>query len=446
MNFLQSFSVSRARQGGFSLVEILAGMLIALIGILVMTKVFSDSESAKRSVSSGGDAQANGGIASYSLGRELRFAGYGLNGKEAMGCHLLAYNAARSVTDFEIDSLAPVMVFPAGQAAKLADGVELPAADADTDMVMVAYGSADIMAEPVGFNDQTANPDASKVGYGVQSRGSFTVGDIVLAAESGKNCALFQVTSLPGAADYCGVTDEGNSGVVRFSNGSFKNPYAATSCDSQVSDFNSDKALQTYSANGNVAKLYNLGRGLNIHVYAVRNGSLTSCDVMAMDCTKEASWIQIAPNIVNLQVRMGYDTTAVPDGAVDVFWNPWQKDGESKSFNAFPDELDGKTAACRASRVSAVRIGLVARSNQFEKDIVTGTDAGAADALKERGGIPSWQKNPLDAAADPEHEVFALGDPEKDPAAKNWQNYRYRLFETILPLRNMVWKGPDSGC
>ena len=42
--------------GGFSLVEILAGMLIALIGILVMTKVFSDSESAKRSVSSGGDA------------------------------------------------------------------------------------------------------------------------------------------------------------------------------------------------------------------------------------------------------------------------------------------------------------------------------------------------------------------------------------------------------
>ncbi len=441
MKCLQAFSVSQARQGGFSLVEILAGMLIALIGILVMTKVFSDSESAKRSVSSGGDAQANGGIASYSLGRELRFAGYGLNGKEAMGCHLLAYNAARSVTDFEIDSLAPVMVFPAGQAAKLADGVELPAADADTDMVMVAYGSADIMAEPVGFNDQTTSLDASKVGYGVQSRGSFTVGDIVLAAESGKNCALFQVTSLPGAADYCGVTDEGNSGVVRFSNGSFKNPYAATSCDSKVSDFNKPTGpLESYSLNGNVAKLYNLGRGLNIHVYAVRNGSLTSCDVMAMDCTKEASWIQIAPNIVNLQVRMGYDTTAVPDGAVDVFWNPWQKDGESKSFNAFPDELDGKTAACRASRVSAVRIGLVARSNQFEKDIVTGTDAGAADALKERGGIPSWQKNPLDAAADPEHEAFALGGDA------NWQHYRYRLFETILPLRNMVWKGPDSGC
>ena len=29
--------------------------------------------------------QANGGIASYTLGRELRFAGYGLNGKERWG-------------------------------------------------------------------------------------------------------------------------------------------------------------------------------------------------------------------------------------------------------------------------------------------------------------------------------------------------------------------------
>ena len=78
----------------------------------------------------------------------------------------------------------------------MAVGVELPAADADTDMVMVAYGSADIMAEPVGFNDQTANPDASKGGLRSSEPWLFTVGDIVLAAESGKNCALFQVTSL----------------------------------------------------------------------------------------------------------------------------------------------------------------------------------------------------------------------------------------------------------
>jgi type IV pilus assembly protein PilW len=26
-----------------------------------------------------------------------------------------------------------------------------------------------------------------------------------------------------------------------------------------------------------------------------------------------------------------------------------------------------------------------------------------------------------------------------DTAANNWRNYRYRVYDTVVPLRNMIW-------
>ena len=28
----------------------------------------------------------------------------------------------------------------------------------------------------------------------------------------------------------------------------------------------------------------------------------------------------------------------------------------------------------------------------------------------------------------------------------NWGNYRYRVFETVVPIRNVAWMGAITGC
>lgn len=63
---------------GFSLVEVMVGMVIALLGIIIIFQVFSVSEGIKRTTTSGGDALQNGASALFTLERSLKEAGYGL--------------------------------------------------------------------------------------------------------------------------------------------------------------------------------------------------------------------------------------------------------------------------------------------------------------------------------------------------------------------------------
>lgn len=70
------------RQAGFSLVEIMVGMVISLLGIIIIFQVFAVSERVKRTTTSGGDAQQNGVAALFALARNLKMAGYGLNSND----------------------------------------------------------------------------------------------------------------------------------------------------------------------------------------------------------------------------------------------------------------------------------------------------------------------------------------------------------------------------
>ena len=68
-------------------------------------------------------------------------------------------------------------------------------------------------------------------------------------------------------------------------------------------------------------------------------------------------------------------------------------------------------------QVLAVRLAVVARSALAEKPTVIG---GACDATT---ALPTWSGGTLDVSADP-----------------NWNCYRYKVFETTIPLRNLIWQ------
>lgn len=81
------------------------------------------------------------------------------------------------------------------------------------------------------------------------------------------------------------------------------------------------------------------------------------------------------------------------------------------------------------NRIKAVRIAVVARNGLKEKEVVTS----ACSALNAASptGLCAWEGS----VANPAPALFA--NRASPPA--DWDKYRYRVFETIIPLRNMLW-------
>ena len=172
--------------------------------------------------------------------------------------------------------------------------------------------------------------------------------------------------------------------------------------------------------------LYDLGPGPRILAYAIRSGNLTMCDYLARDCSDAANYAPIANNIVSLRAQYGHDTATpnpLPAGST-----PGVPDSQTGIIPAYRvDSYDqsqalpaGATAACKWARTGAVRLALVARSAVFEKDAVT------TSSLVWDGGT-----------------LIDLESTGVDPALKN---FRYKVFQTVVPLRNVTWMGVQEGC
>ena len=107
---------STRTQHGMSLIEIMVGVLIAMIGIIIIFQMLATSEARKRSATSGSDVQVSGIIALTSLERDVREAGYGFSSAAfdnaatpVMGCTVNAYDAARPTPAYTF-TLSPVQI------------------------------------------------------------------------------------------------------------------------------------------------------------------------------------------------------------------------------------------------------------------------------------------------------------------------------------------------
>lgn len=161
--------------------------------------------------------------------------------------------------------------------------------------------------------------------------------------------------------------------------------------------------------------LFNLGQSIRAVGYAIRNGNLAMCDFTdtGRDCTQAGAWVAIANNMVSMRAQYGRDTTAPNmDAIIDTY------------------DQTAPTTACELIRVPAARLALVARSTQTEKESVTGVTGGAP--------TPVWEGS-LDAAGNPAAPIVLTG-------LTDWQKYRYKVFQTTVPLRNVSWMGVVSGC
>jgi len=363
---------ARARHArGVTLVELLVAMVISLIAITAIFQVFSVFEGQKRTTMGGGEAQTNGALALFTLERDIRQAGFGINDVGFLGCKINAWDEwAGGGTAFTL-ILTPLMIT---QGVGSSSGVA-----GAPDTVTVMYGSGELMPSPARINQ---NMPSASADYKVNNRFGFEEGNLIIAAEPGKDCTLAQVSTIPALP--------GQNDNIVHNSGTYTDPRTGEQLSTR---YNKPAGLGiSYNVN---AKLYNLGSLPNNNIYFVSNGQLMLQQLLSAASTTPNA---IYDGIVQMQAQYGRDTNG--DDIIDVF-----------------DEFVPATAGDWAT-ILAARIAIVARAGLYEKTEVS------------PASIKLW----ADSAVAPTTTgpVWTLTSDER--------HYRYKVFQTVVPVRNMIWR------
>ena len=342
MNAMRSISLNRNK--GLSLIEVLVGMVIGLIGIVIIMQVYLANENFKRSTTGAGSAQINGSIALYSIQSDILAAGYGIADTRALGCGTMRYyynGAYSSPPGPTSGALASVRVAP----VTITDGGSNP----DTITVMYAGSNARVVPSVVATPMATA---AGNVRVDNVAGYSDAPGDLILVA-SGADCSLMQVTQVNSA------TLE----LVHASAGTLWNPAAGgsfTAYNAGATVFDLGKpTVNTYSINAN-------------RLQQLRVFTWPASNVVPSYNTTPAT---LADEIVDLRAEYGKDTTG--DGIIDTY---------NKTLPASAAEWRG---------VLSIRLAVLARSQNYEKPAAgpctatTTPPTWAGGTLTVPGGLPS---------------------------------------------------------
>lgn len=341
-------------QHGLTLVELLVGLATGLVVLLVVSQVMQSFEGQKRTSTGGNDSQTNGAVALYLLEQEIRMAGYGLFGPEGAYCRngINIYKDGGVVKNAE--PFAPARIIDGG------DG-------ADSIVLMRSDGVADAL--PLSI--VKGMPQRSSV-VTVGSDGGLQEGDLVVLGERNGNkvCTVMQLSQPPKN------TGNGVNLIHNTGSGSPDNP--------------KDPFPVAYEV-GDIAFRYGDGTSFGRR-FSVRCDHLVESDPVdvADNSVTCANSTPIVAQVVDLQAEYG----VVDGGALT-----WQSaTGDWAALDA--DEI---------LQIRAIRVGVVTRHPQFEKNAVPAPP------------VPTW-----------------MGDATTELIAAN-ANYRHRIFETVIPLRNVIW-------
>ena len=416
------------------MVEIMVGLVIGLLCMLVVMQVGLVFEQNKRDTTSGSDAQTNGALALYVLEREIRSAGSGM-------------------TEGEPQKYPPL----AGCTTRVFDGTAnylIPAANAASDSLLANLGiTSDIRLAPVIATDGGGGlSDSLTVSYGT----ALITAPYTLTANF--NPATDAVISLTSTA---GITPNDMVALVQSTGAAITGNYIATStCTLQQATAVAPTTLSIapgtrYNrAGGNGlptfsddARLYNLGQ-LNLVTYRVDGTGDLVADITKFGsdnaggaAVNRTDFSPVMSGIVNMQVQYGIDTgnpggtiltdckantvdnpltTTEADAIVDNWVPPtgvWANNGVTT-----PSQFDLR-------RIRAIRIGIVARSGVKTMIDAAGnkTDVDADCTTTTAAPVINWGVGP---SMTPD-----LG------GAPDWRCYRYKVFQTTIPVRNALWSG-----
>jgi type IV pilus assembly protein PilW len=255
------------------------------------------------------------------------------------------------------------------------------------DTVTLVYGNSSQLTASVPLLDAyVAGGNKFKVANGF----GFAVGDTLVIGQVGRGCNLATLTSTPDPQSEDLYHDPGN--------------YTDPSGGTHTARYNKAGGVATNYDNWSLltnsgGRVLNLGNSPTVVTYSIQNAQL-----MATYLLQSATPATIVDGIVQLQAKYG-KALHNTNGVVDTW------------------ETTSPTNAADWAQVLALQLVIVARSGQPERptDAKGQPTTGACNTTTLTKNFPVTSI-PIDLTADP-----------------NWMCYRYRVFETVVPLRNQIW-------
>lgn len=371
--------MKRQASSGFSLVEVMVGLVIGLISSIVIFQVYAVAERQQRATAGAGDSQANGAIALQMIERDMRMAGWGAEVSTFAKCaNVYSYYDNGSGTSGPDTSFSNLVA-----SVEVTDGTTNA-----PDSLTIKYFANPSDADSIGYQPSMTTlretmPSSSaelKVGsvYGCSAD---LDGNSLMLIQEGGNCSVMQVTQVQSAS----LKLQHNPG----GSGATYNPPVSYQNEHNWPSYGIGATVQCLpNPQGNIYK-----RGYSI--------DLTTRSLRFSDAS---TTYEVAPQIVDLQAQYGVAAT----GSQQV--TSW--------VNATDSWINPLTNT-KSAQIKAVRIAVVARSQEYEKPDSSG--ACSATTTTQAASWSSW----------------ATFKPEN--YSTDWQCYRYKVFETVVPLRNIIW-------
>ena len=359
-------------QTGFSLIELMVGLVIGLLATLVIMQIYSVFEGQKRTTSGTSDAQTSGSVALYTMQRDLQLAGFGL---PLFDRNNMPLKCATTSFDHDGNAATPnISTIP----IEITNG----ALATDSDTITVRYGTSASAGIPVLATVVT---------------GTVVTVDTNMACASNDVVYLMNLTT--GAGD-CKVTTVNDTAANLAAN-----PQKIT-------------LLSAANINPSKTNLACLGTW-NEFIYTVNaNNELTR------------NGIPIVTGIVNIQAQYGISDNPSSNSTGNTIARWVNASGAWAAPGITSATCD--TANANRNCIKAVRIAVVARNGLLEKLPAVSFACSSITAANPTG-VCAWDATsaaPLNPSAAP---VIDLSN------TASWNQYRYKVYETIIPLRNMMW-------
>lgn len=245
-----------------------------------------------------------------------------------------------------------------------------------SDTIEISYSSSDAVPVPVRLTQATPSTTTQ---YFIDNNFGIVAGHLLIVGEPGRDCSLHQATNTPS------LMPAGQQDRLRHDDGTYIGPLGTV----VASRYNKPSGTgPNYTLAG---ILYSIGQAPVVNRYYIQNENLV------VDAVLQGNVAQpVAAGIVQLQAQYGRDNNA--DGVIDTWTNV------------------APASAVEWSGLVAVRLALVSRS-------AAGDRADGAGNCTATTTAPTWTGGTFDLSA-----------------RADWRCFRYRVFESTISLRNMIWR------
>jgi len=377
---------------GFSLIELMVSVVIALIVIVAMTKVSAQFEIGKRQDTTTSEMSTNSGYLAYDFDRQVRSAGSGfsaVNRQETFGCALYASKGGAQILPSPAAFPAPFSTVD--QTVRLLPVLAFAGAGAGgSDVLQIMTGTGGIGETSSQVRQNSVDASSLRLTTTVGIRGD----DLLLVTETNRPCMLAQV-----AANYTG----GPSQQVDLAGSYYASSVGVQSLLDRSTSATANASVFGNATNGNPPKLMLLGVN--------SSNQLVRYDLLRFTNGANEAPVPLTDGVVDMRVRYGVDTTATADGTVDAWVEPTGATFGSTALNS-----NSGPAQATMARILAVKVSMVLRSEL--RDSLNGQDVTVAPAtLAMFPSLPAAQQ-----------VTYQVTDRTR----------RHRVLEFTIPLRNAI--------